>query len=78
MNKLIIHKQGIENRTDHPVLLKAAVEYGNIINEIATEVAKRSVKANIANQQVKEILNKVVNEINHQAFPPAPRILIGF
>ena len=78
MNKLTIHKQGIENRTDHPVLLKAAVEYGNITNEIATEVAKRSVKANIANQQVKEILYKVVNEINHQAFPSAPPILIGF
>ena len=78
MNKLTIHKQGIENRTDNPVLLKAANEYGNITNEIATEVAKRSVKANIANKQVKEILYKVVNEINHQAFPSAPPILIGF
>tara|TARA_A100001015_G_C14683995_1_gene591864 strand:- start:490 stop:651 length:162 start_codon:yes stop_codon:yes gene_type:complete len=52
MNKLTIHKKGIENRTDHLVLLKAANEYGNITNEIATEVAKHSVKVNIANQQV--------------------------
>ena len=78
MNKITEHKQALETRTNHPVLLNAAMEYQKIANEIATEVANRSMKANLANQKVKEMLYKIVADINEHKHPSAPPILIGF
>lgn len=78
MNKLTEHKQALETRTSHPVLLKAAMEYELLAKEVATEVAHRSIKSNLANQTVKQMLYKIVAEINEQKHPSAPPILIGF
>ena len=78
MNKITEHKQALETRTNHPVLLNAAMEYQKIANEIAKEVAHRSMKANLANQKVKEMLYKIVADINEHKHPSAPLILIGF
>ena len=78
MNKITEHKQALETRTNHPVLLNAAMEYQKIANEIATEVANRSMKTNLANQTVKEMLYKIVNETNDLKYPSAPPIIIGF
>ena len=78
MNKITDHKQALETRTNHPVLINAAMEYQKIANEIAKEVANRSMKANLANQKVKEMLYKIVADINEHQHPSAPPIFIGF
>lgn len=78
MNKLTEQKQALAANTNHPVLLKAANEYSKLANEIANEVANRSIKENLANQSVKELLYRVVSEINEQKNPSAPPIIIGF
>ena len=54
------------------------MEYQKIANEIAKEVANRSMKENLANQKVKEMLYKIVVDINEHKQPSAPPILIGF
>ena len=54
------------------------MEYQKIANEIAKEVVHRSMKANLANQKVKEMLYKIVADINEHKHPSAPLILIGF
>ena len=78
MNKITEHKQALETRTSHPVLLKAAMEYELLAKEVASEVAHRSIKSNLANQKVKEMLYTIVADINEQKHPTAPPILIGF
>ena len=78
MNKITDHEQALETRTNHPVLINAAMEYQKIANEIAEEVANRSMKANLANQKVKEMLYKIVADINEYKHPSAPPIFIGF
>ena len=78
MNKLTEQKQALAANTSHPVLLKAANEYDKLTNEIANEVANRSIKENLANQSVKEVLYRVVSEINEKNDPSAPPIIIGF
>ena len=78
MNKLTEQKQALAANTNHPVLLKAVNEYDKLTNEIANEVANRSIKENLANQSVKELLYRVVSEINEQKNPSAPPIIIGF
>ena len=78
MNKLTEQKQALAANTNHPVLLKAANEYDKLTNEIANEVANRSIKENLANQSVKELLYRVVSEINEQKNPSAPPIITGF
>ena len=78
MNKITYHKQALETRTNHPVLINAAMEYQKIANEIAEEVANRSMKANLANQKVKEMLYKIVADIYEHQHPSAPPIFIGF
>ena len=78
MNKLTEQKQALAANTNHPVLLKAMNEYDKLTNEIANEVASRSIKENLANQSVKEVLYRVVSEINEKNDPSAPPIIIGF
>lgn len=78
MNKITEHKQALEMRTNHPLLLNTAKEYQKIANEIAREVANRAMKSSLANQTVKEMLYKIVNEINLQKYPSEPPILLGF
>ena len=78
MNKLAEQKQALAANTNHPVLLKAVNEYDKLTNEIANEVASRSIKENLANQSVKEVLYRVVSEINEKNDPSAPPIIIGF
>ena len=78
MNKLTEKKQALVANTNHPVLLKAVNEYDKLTYEIANEVASRSIKENLANQSVKEVLYRVVSEINEKNDPSAPPIIIGF
>ena len=78
MNKITENKRALVANTSHPLLKKAAYEYDKIAIEIAREVANRSIKENLANQSVRELLYRVVSEINEQNSPSAPPIIIGF
>ena len=70
-------RKSLKTKDEH-FLINAAMEYQKIANEIAEEVANRSMKANLANQKVKEMLYKIVADINEHQHPSAPPIFIGF
>ena len=77
MNRLISQKEVLlTNNSDHQLLTKAAKRYDAIANEVGEEIANRSVKSNIANSAVKKMLHKIIAEINDQANPSHPPIII--
>ena len=77
MNRLISQKEVLlTNNDDHQLLTKAAKRYDAIANEVGEEIANRSVKSNIANSAVKKMLHKIIAEINEQANPSHPPIII--
>ena len=78
MNKLTEQQSIMSARTSHPLLLKAAKSYELIATEVGREIANRSVKANIANKKVKDILYRIISELNDNANPSAPPIIMGF
>ena len=45
---------------------------------VGQEIANRSIKSNIANRAVKDMLVKIVAEINEQRNPTALPVIIGF
>ncbi len=77
MNRLISQKEVLlTNNDDHQLLTKAAKRYDAIANEVGEEIANRSIKSNIANSAVKKMLHKIIAEINEQANPSCPPIII--
>ena len=77
MNRLISQKEVLlTNNDDHQLLTKAAKRYDAIANEVGEEIANRSIKSNIANSAVKKMLHKIIAEINEQANPSHPPIII--
>jgi hypothetical protein len=78
MNKLTDQQSIMSTRADHPLLLKTAIRYELIAKEVGKEIANRSIKLNIANSKVKNILYNIISELNDKANPSAPPIIIGF
>jgi len=77
MNRLISQKEVLlTNNSDHQMLLKAAKRYEDIANEVGEEIAKRSIKSNIANSAVKKMLHRIIAELNDKANPSHPPIII--
>ena len=77
MNRLISqHEVLMTNNNDHQLLTKAAKRYDAIANEVGEEIANRSIKLNIANSAVKKMLHKIIAELNEQANPSHPPIII--
>jgi len=77
MNRLISQKEILlTNNDDHQVLTNAAKRYEALAAEIGEEIANRSIKSNIANSAVKKMLHKIIAEINEQANPSHPPIII--
>ena len=77
MNRLISQKEVLlTNNSDHQMLLKAAKRYEDIANEVGEEIAKRSIKSNIANSAVTKMLHRIIAELNEQASPSHPPIII--
>ena len=77
MNRLISqHEVLMTNNNDHQLLTTAAKRYDAIANEVGEEIANRSIKSNIANSAVKKMLHKIIAEINEQANPSHPPIII--
>ena len=77
MNRLISQKEVLlTNNDDHQLLTKAAKRYDAIANEVGEEIANRSIKSNIANSAVKKMLHRIIAEVNEQANPSHPPIII--
>ena len=77
MNKLISqHEVLMTNNDDHKLLTTTAKRYEALAAEVGEEIANRSVKSNIANSAVKKMLHKIIAELNEQANPSHPPIII--
>jgi hypothetical protein len=78
MNKLTERKALIEANATHPYILEGARNFEALAREVGNEVANRSIKANIANRAVRDMLVKIVAEINEQQNPSAMPVIIGW
>ena len=77
MNKLISqHEILMTNNDDHQLLTKTAKRYEALATEVGEEIANRSIKSNIANGAVKNMLVRIISEINSQKNPDHPPIII--
>ena len=76
MNKLISQYEILLTNNNHQVLTKIAKRYEALATEVGEEIAKRSIKYNIANLAVKKMLTRIITEINEQANPSHPPIII--
>jgi len=63
-------------KNSHQMLLKAAKRYEDIANEVGEEIANRSIKSNLANSSVKKMLHRIIADLNDQANPSHPPIII--
>ena len=77
MNKLTEQKALLETNARHPFILETAKKYEVLTREVGEEIANRSIKANVANRVVKDMLIKIVAEVNEQKHPSAMPIIIG-
>ena len=77
MNKLIEQYEVLmTNNSDHQLLTNAAKQYEALAAEVGAEIAHRSIKSNIANSSVKKMLHRIIAELNEQASPSHPPIII--
>jgi len=77
MNKLIEQYEVLmTNNSDHQLLTNAAKRYEALAAEVGAEIAHRSIKSNIANSSVKKMLHRIIAELNEQASPSHPPIII--
>ena len=77
MNRLISqHEVLMTNNDNHQLLTKTAKRYEALTAEVGEEIANRSVKSNIANSAVKKMLHRIIAELNEQANPSHPPIII--
>ena len=78
MNKLIEHKSLLEANARHPFIFETAKRYESLAREVGIEIASRSIKKDIANGVVKDMLIQSVAEIGEPRNPPSSPIFIGF
>ena len=76
MNRIINQKDVLMTKNDHALLHTAAKRYDAIANEVGEEIANRSIKSNLANSSVKKMLHRIIAELNEQANPSHPPIII--
>ena len=76
MNRLIEQHEVLMTKNSHQMLLKAAKRYEDIANEVGEEIANRSIKSNLANSSVKKMLHRIIADLNDQANPSHPPIII--
>ena len=76
MNKLLEQRDVLMTKNSHQVLVSLAQKYEVIALSVGQEIANRSIKSNIANSSVKKILHRIIAELNEQANPSHPPIII--
>jgi hypothetical protein len=80
MNKLTEQKEKLEfnNKKKHMFYLTNANKYDDLAKLVGREIASRSIKSNIANKRVKDLLVNIVTELNEQRNHNPLPIIIGF
>lgn len=76
MNKLLEQRDVLMTKNSHQFLVSLAQKYEVIALSVGQEIANRSIKSNIANSSVKKILHRIIAELNEQANPSHPPIII--
>ena len=76
MNKLLEQRDVLMTKNSHPFLVSLAQKYEVIANRVGEEIANRSIKSNLAHENVRKILYRIVAEINEQKYPSSPPIII--
>ncbi|MDA9059828.1 hypothetical protein OAC59_06535 [Planktomarina temperata] len=76
MNRLIEQHEVLITNNNHQFLTKTAKRYEALATEVGEEIANRSIKSNIANSSVKKMLHRIIAELNEQANPSHPPIII--
>ena len=76
MNKLLEQRDVLMTRNSHKLLVSLAQKYAEIANRVGEEIANRSIKSNLANENVRKILHRIIAEINEQKHLSSPPIII--
>ena len=76
MNKLLEQRDVLMTKNSHQFLVSLAQKYEVIANRVGKEIANRSIKSNLAHENVRKILYRIVAEINEQKYPSSPPIII--
>ena len=76
MNKLLEQRDVLMTNNSHQFLVSLAQKYEMIANRVGEEIANRSIKSNLAHENVRKILHRIIAEINEQKHPSSPPIII--
>ena len=76
MNKLLEQRDILMTKNSHQFLVSLAHKYEVIANRVGEEIANRSIKSNLAHENVRKILYRIIAEINEQKHPSSPPIII--
>ena len=76
MNKLLEQRDVLMTKNSHQFLLSLAQKYEVIANRVGKEIADRSIKSNLAHENVRKILRRIIAEINEEQHPSSPPIII--
>ena len=76
MNKLLEQRDVLMIKNSHQFLVSLAQKYEVIANRVGEEIANRSIKSNLAHENVRKILYRIIAEINEQKYPSSPSIII--
>ena len=76
MNKLLEQRDVLMTKNSHHFLVSLAQKYEVIANRVGKEIADRSIKSNLAHENVRKILHSIIAEINKQQHPSSPPIII--
>ena len=76
MNKLLEQRNVLMTKNSHQFLVSLAKKYEAIANRVGKEIADRSIKSNLANENVRKILHRIIAEMNEQKHPSSPPIII--
>ena len=76
MNKLVEQRDVLMTKNSHQFLVSLAQRYVLIADRVGKEIADRSIKSNIAHENVRKILHRIIAEMNEQQHPSSPPIII--
>ena len=76
MNKLLEQRDVLMTKNSHHFLVSLAQKYEMIANLVGEEIADRSIKSNLAHENVRKILHRIIAEMNEREYPSSPPIII--
>ena len=66
MNKLLEQRDILMTKNTHHFFVSLAQKYEVIANGVGQEIAYRSIKSNLAHENVRKILHRIIAEMNEQ------------